>query len=146
MVGAVVGITALLLVACGSESTQSAPVVSPVAPAPTSAAQSQVASPTSAPEPMLDERLNATATMQSESTVEDHGPTPIPTQASDAESVVGSGVPTPTTIPVGQPDPPELGTPLINFTLPRAASDEVIELATFEPNKNIIVVFYRAFW
>jgi len=73
-------------------------------------------------------------------------PTPTATTRPDAESVVGSGVPTPPSDPEAQPDPPELGTPLINFTLPQAASEEVIELATFEPDKNLALVFYRAFW
>ena len=117
MVGALAGLTALLGIACGSDTAEPVQVVPRVA---TATPQSQAA-PAAIP--------TATATPRS-----------------DAESVVGSSVPTPPAEPEAQPDPPGLGTQLINITLPRAGSEEVVDLATFDPDKNIVIVFYRAFW
>ena len=152
IVGALAGLTALLGFACGEDAAEPVQVVPAVA---TSMPEPQAESPaTPAPSPTveasLSDRLGAASPVQSTQTADPVvlAPTPIPTATPlpDAESVVGSGVPTPPTDPEAQPDPPELGTPLINITLPRAASEEVVDLATFNPDKNIVIVFYRAFW
>jgi len=155
-VGALAGLTALLLIACGSESAEPAQVMPRVA---TSTPQPQAdppatSAPTSTPtltvEPSLSDRRGAGNVAQPTQAVDPvaPAPTPIPTATSlpEAESVVGSAVPSAQIDPEAQPDPPELGTPLINITLPRAASEEVVDLATFDSDKNIVIVFYRAFW
>jgi len=152
MFGALIGLFALLGFACGSDVAEPAQAVSAVA---TPTAQSQAAPPATAtpvPTPIatvqasLADRLDSMSATQPTPTVDRTVPTPTATPLPDAESVVGSGVPTPPADPENQPDPPELGTPLINITLPRAGSEEVVDLATFDPDKNIVIVFYRAFW
>ena len=150
--GALAGLTSILLIACGSAAAEPVQVMPRIA---TSPPQPQADPPaTSAPtltvEPSLSDRLGAVSAMQATQAADPvaPAPTPIPTATPlpEAESIVGSGVPTPPTDPEAQPDPPELGTPLINITLPRAASEEVVDLATFDSDKNIVIVFYRAFW
>ena len=156
IVGALVGLTALLLIACGSESAEPAQVMPRVA---TSTPQPQAdppatSVPTSTPtptvEPSLSDRLGAGSVVQptqaADPVAQAPNPIPIATPLPEAESVVGSAVPSAQIDPEAQPDPPELGTPLINITLPRAASEEVVDLATFDSDKNIVIVFYRAFW
>lgn len=152
--GALAGLTALLGSGCGSDAAEVVQFVPAVA---TSTPQPQVeppATPAPTPTPIIEASLSdwleAMNTMQPTQPA-DAGvlaPTFIPTDTplTDAESVVGSGVPTPPTDPEAQPDPPELGTRLINITLPRAASEEVVDLPTFDSDKNIVIVFYRAFW
>jgi hypothetical protein len=152
IVGALAGLSALLGIVCGSDAAEPVQFIFAVR---ASTPQPQVDPPaTPAPTPIIEtslsERLEVMSVMQPTRPA-DAGvlaSTPIPTAKPlpDAESVVGSGVPTPPTDPEVQPDPPERGTPLINITLPRAASEEVVNLATFDSDKNIVIVFYRAFW
>ena len=152
IVGALAGSSALLGIVCGSDAAEPVQFIFAVR---TSTPQPQVdplATPAPTPiiETSLSERLEVMSVMQPTrpADVGVLASTPIPTAKplSEAESVVGSGVPTPPIDPEAQPDPPELGTPLINITLPRTASEEVVNLATFDSDKNIVIVFYRAFW
>ena len=150
IVAALAGLSALLGIVCGSDAAEPVQFIFAVR---TSTPQPQVdppATPTPIIETSLSERLEVMSVMQPTRPADASvlASTPIPTAKPlpDAESVVGSGVPTPPTDLEAQPDPPELGTPLINITLPRTASEEVVNLATFDSDKNIVIVFYRAFW
>ena len=146
MVGALVGLTALFGIACGSDVVEPIQVVSVVITPTAQPRAASPATPTATGQASLADHLDSMSAMQPTPTVDRTVPTPTATPLPDAESVVGSGVPTPPADPENQPDPPELGTPLINITLPRAGSEEVVDLATFDPDKNIVIVFYRAFW
>ncbi len=109
----------------------------PVPPTPMSPADTPAPQPTSTPAPV------ATATPVPPTAT----PTPRPTPTS-VPTATPTPVPTatPTPVPTATPVPPTPARELaLDFTLPNAQGGEVT-LSDYRGEKNVVLVFYRAFW